>query len=48
MSLAFVILFMTLIVLHQFNHEWGGKPWESKSKALSEKYAFNIILVNMH
>jgi dipeptidyl aminopeptidase/acylaminoacyl peptidase len=22
-----------------FNHEWGGTPWESKSKALSEKYS---------
>ncbi|KAJ7147076.1 Alpha/Beta hydrolase protein [Mycena crocata] len=22
-----------------FNHEWGGKPWEPKSKALSEKFS---------
>lgn len=22
-----------------FNHEWGGRPWESKSKALSQKYS---------
>ncbi|TFK24997.1 hypothetical protein FA15DRAFT_739131 [Coprinopsis marcescibilis] len=23
--------------LYFFNHEWGGRPWESKSKKLSEK-----------
>ncbi|KAJ7442681.1 Alpha/Beta hydrolase protein [Mycena latifolia] len=22
-----------------FNHEWGGRPWEPKSKALSEKFS---------
>jgi len=22
-----------------FNHEWGGRPWDSKSKLLSEKYS---------
>ncbi|TFK40524.1 Alpha/Beta hydrolase protein [Crucibulum laeve] len=22
-----------------FNHEWGGRPWETKSKKLSEKYS---------
>lgn len=22
-----------------FNHEWGGKPWDAKSKKLSEKYS---------
>ncbi|KAF8645180.1 hypothetical protein AX16_008007 [Volvariella volvacea WC 439] len=21
-----------------FNHEWGGRPWDAKSKALSQKY----------
>jgi dipeptidyl aminopeptidase/acylaminoacyl peptidase len=25
--------------LYFFNHEWGGRPWDPKSKALSEKFS---------
>ena len=27
----------SLVIPIQFNHEWGGRPWDNKSKALSEK-----------
>ncbi|KAF5382775.1 hypothetical protein D9615_002913 [Tricholomella constricta] len=29
-----------------FNHEWGGRPWEKKSKALSEKFSPSNFVSN--
>ncbi|EIN12412.1 alpha/beta-hydrolase [Punctularia strigosozonata HHB-11173 SS5] len=29
-----------------FNHEWGGAPWQAKSKALSEKYSPSNFVAN--
>jgi hypothetical protein len=32
-----MIVMLRIADVVQFNHEWGGKPWEDKSKALSQK-----------
>lgn len=26
-----------LTLAHQFNHEWGGRPWDEEAKATLEK-----------